>query len=203
MPKELDSESGSRVEHEILAEYESGTVGLEAAAVQPPGYQRGGEGLVELCWVERDAERHAGELVGTWVGEGDGPRTVAEPAPAAAGSEAAKAADGVAQCDTGRKDIDSFEPGKPLALHVEPGEAQRSEEAAIVDAGGEERIEREDASGISQVVVGVQDEHQNLGAGEPGEGAIDGEVRDLFHVEPGTAGQTGDDGDARQEAKSH
>ena len=99
------------------------------------------DGLVDLRRVERDAHRDADVLARLRVGERDGPGLRALGSPAAAGGEAADAADGLAERDARGRGVGEGEERDLLDLDEEDGGHERAEEASVEDAAGPEELE--------------------------------------------------------------
>src|SRR5258708_21452469 len=143
------------------------------------------EGFVELRRVQRMPYRDAG--VGFRIGKSDGPGKVAFLAPPAARGETPDAADGVTGRESGGEDVASAEDRHMLAAHVEDRGEDSQQQAALVDAGGLQIVQRENGTGMVAVVAlaPVERDHEELGAQKSGNSAVGGQVGDLFRRKTG------------------
>ena len=69
-------------------------------------------------------------------------------------------------------------------LHVQKRRDDRQDQPALVDAGGLQGRDREDIAGIRAEVIPIEDDHQELGAQQPGQRAVDHQIRDQFVLMP-------------------
>ena len=113
--------------------------------------------------MQRLAERHSDQVVRHRIAESHCPRQMAFHAPAAAGGEAAQAADTVAERNTRGEDIGGAPERQAALPHVPPGDGQRRDQSAIENTSGLERIESEDLAGIL-AVARIDDHHHQFGA---------------------------------------
>ena len=113
-------------------------------------------------------------------------------APAAARRKAADAADGLAERDAGRENIAGGEDRQMLTAHVQNGRDERDQEAALVNAGGLQRAEREQRTRVVPIGLEIEQDHEQLGACQPGQRAIDGQIGNQLRRKTGALSQTGD-----------
>src|SRR5580698_10236008 len=90
-----------------------------------------------------------------------------------------------------------------LLAHVEEGGDERDQEAALINARGLQRTEREQRSRIVPISLEIEQDHEQLGAGEPGERAIDGQVGYQLVRKASPLPQTDGDPERSQESDGH
>src|ERR1700724_445150 len=129
--------------------------------------------------------------VGLGIGERDGPREVAFLAPTAARGKTSDASDGMSGCESRGEDVASSQDGHMLSPHVENRGEDGQQEAALVDAGGLQIIERENGARMVPIiaVAPVECDHEELRAEESGYGAIGGKIGDLLRRKTGALAQ--------------
>ncbi len=130
-------------------------------------------GFVELHRVQGFIQGYGRGEIGA---ETHTPGKIAFPAPAATGGETAETADGLADDDAGREDVHSWEERHLVAAHDDDCGDESDDEAAMEDASGLQGFESEDLAGILEVLWEVKQKHEQLGAQDSSDGAIEGEI---------------------------
>ncbi len=176
MTIELDPEAQERVKNQVQAEQAAGALVWVMQLEENSKDREIADGLVDLGGMQWDVEGYVGELFDVRVGEAHRPGAIAQHAVATAGGKTANATNGMAKCDARRKAIHGLEDGQIVLAHVIPGEAQRENEAALVDASRAQRGEREHLARILRVVLPVENKHHQLGAHQASNGAIDHQI---------------------------
>ena len=184
--EEFDAEANGGVEHEIPTDDLAGAVFFGAHAIEDDEDDEVGEGFVELHRMQRFIERHGRGEIGA---ETDAPGEVAFPAPATAGGETTKTADGLADDDAGREHVHGWEQRHFLAAHHENCGDECNDKSAMKDARGLEGFESEDLARISEVLRQIKQEHEQLRAEDAGDGAIEGKIGDVIGIHAGAFGE--------------
>ena len=151
--------------------------------------------------MQRHAQRRADDLVGQRIVEGHGPGHVGLAAIAAAGGEAADAAEGVSQRQAGSKHIAGAQHRHIVAAHVPDAHDQRQHESAGPHASRLQGREAEDLCRVLAVVAEVDQDHQHLGADNAGQNGDDAEVPELVGIEALLAAELDDEQQAKDQAQ--
>ena len=114
--------------------------------------------------MERDVERRAKVRSSDGVGVGDGPRQVAMPTPAAAGSQAPYAADGVTEGERGGDDIERRQSREMVAAEENDSRDHRGDKSAEEHAPGPN--DTEERGRIVEIPGELDQNQQELGAEE-------------------------------------
>ena len=201
--EKLDDEARGRIKREIPAENGARGVRLADSKIKETENERVGDALIKLRGMQRNAEWHAGQLGGLRVAERDGPGHMRRDAPAAARRKTPDAADGLAERDAGREDVAGGKDRQVLAAHVQDGRDERDQETALVHAGGLQRAQREQRTRIVPIGLEIEQDHEQLGAGQSGERAIDGQIGDRLRGKAGALGQADDNPQRGQKSDGH
>src|SRR4051812_39405919 len=110
--------------------------------------------------MEVSVRWNASDLV-SLVRKLNAPRQCGRLAPATAGSEAALAAEEVADSDSRRTRVSGFPPGQLVTLHQKVAGDDGAEQSAIKDSARTQKVEREKLSRIL-AIFRLSKEHQEL-----------------------------------------
>ena len=152
--EKLDDEARGGIKRQIPAENRARGVRLADPEIEESKNQRVGDALVELRGMQRNAERHAGEIGGLRVAERHRPWHMRCDAPAAARRKTADAADGLAYRDARRENVAGGKDRQMLAPHVKNGRHECDQESALVYARRLQRAQREQR--IRIVPIGLE-----------------------------------------------
>ncbi len=108
-------------------------------------------------------------------------------APATAGRKTAEAADGLAERNARRENVAGRKHRQVLAPHVQHRDHESHQKTALIHARSLQSLERKELLPAAPIVAEIEQDHEQLGAGESGERAVDRQIGDVFGREAGRA----------------